>query len=60
MSADIWNTTRHMWCIWKERNCWSFNGIESPLLHIKFFFLRLLFDWFKYIGDCSCSYFGAS
>ncbi len=55
LSTDIWNATplRLMWCIWKVCNSRSFDEIQSPLLHFKFFFLRLLFNWFKYIGDCS-------
>ena len=35
----------------------AFEWIESPVLQLKFYFLRLLFDWFKSIGAVNCSIF---
>ena len=46
-----------MWCIWKECYFKAFEGIESPVLQLKFYFLRLLFDWLKSIGAVNCSIF---
>jgi hypothetical protein len=60
-SIDVLNTILLcLWCIWKECNSRSFEGIESPpppwLLQLEFFFLRLHFDWLKNIGDFNFSF----
>jgi hypothetical protein len=34
-----------MWCIRKERNRRTFEGIEASLHQLKFLFLRVLYEW---------------
>lgn len=34
-----------MWCLWRERNAETFEDVESPIMRLKFLFLRALYDW---------------
>jgi hypothetical protein len=34
-----------VWCIWKERNRHACEVTELSLPHLKFLFLRVLYDW---------------
>ena len=36
-----------MWCLWRERNDRTFNGVEKSILAIKFQFVHTLLDWLK-------------
>ena len=58
-STDMWNIIPHclVRCIWTEHNSWSFEGIESLLLQLKFFFMDLfMMSWIKNIGNSSSSF----
>lgn len=48
------------WCIWKEHNSRSFEGMESLLLQQKSFFIRSPYDWLKSIGVINGSFFQSS
>jgi len=41
--GDIWKADPHhlMWCIWQERNNWSFEDLERTLPDQNFFSLEL-------------------
>ena len=34
-----------LWCIWRERNQWIFEGNEMSITSLKFLFLKTLFKW---------------
>ncbi len=34
-----------MWCIWRERNAWNFEGCENFIQDLKVLFLASLFEW---------------
>jgi hypothetical protein len=46
-SREVWGAapTCHMWCIWRERNQCTFEGVELSLSKLKFLFLKSLYDW---------------
>jgi hypothetical protein len=50
--AEIWKIVPHclMWCIWRERNLWTFEGKEVSSPDLQYLFYRLLFDWIQVIG----------
>ena len=47
MSGEVWMTGPSclMWYIWKEQNPLTFEGKEFPLPHLKFLFLKTLYEW---------------
>ena len=44
---EIWKCIPHclMWCLWRERNNRSFEGIEKNVADLKLLVLRTLFEW---------------
>lgn len=48
----VWNAAIHflMWCIWRERNNWTFNRDASPDFAVKMFLRQSLFEWFMAFG----------
>ena len=44
-----------MWCIWRERNNWHFEDLESSVANLKLFFLKTLLDWVTVFGFRSFS-----
>jgi hypothetical protein len=44
---DVWGVAPAclIWCIWREHNQRTFEGLESSLLNLKFDFLETLYDW---------------
>jgi hypothetical protein len=57
--VEIWRCIPHclMWCIWRERNIRSFEGVEQPLLRLKNNFLKTLFEWVCASGCLPCESF---
>ena len=65
--GDIWGLIPHciMWCLWRERNAWCFEGCEMPIQDLKKFVLNTLWEWaaaqglvsgyslLEFIGTCS-------
>uniref|UniRef100_A0A2N9G274 Phospholipid/glycerol acyltransferase domain-containing protein n=1 Tax=Fagus sylvatica TaxID=28930 RepID=A0A2N9G274_FAGSY len=45
--AVIWRTIPHclLWCIWRERNLRTFEGLEMATPDLQLLFFRMLFDW---------------
>lgn len=46
-AVDIWNAIPLCvrWIIWKERNCWTFEGIDQSMMAVKLVYLRTLCEW---------------
>ena len=46
-NGHTWMVIPHclMWCIWRERNSWSFEDTEISMHNLKFFFFRTLLNW---------------
>ena len=44
---DIWNAVPLClkWTVWREHNRRAFEGSERPMMDLKMFLLRALFDW---------------
>lgn len=45
----IWYMAPHsiLWCIWKERNARTFDGVEKSTIELKSSFVKPLFMWFS-------------
>jgi hypothetical protein len=48
-AEKVWKMIPHciMWCLWRERNDRTFNGVEKSIPALKFYFLHTLLDWSK-------------
>uniref|UniRef100_A0A2N9FAH5 Uncharacterized protein n=1 Tax=Fagus sylvatica TaxID=28930 RepID=A0A2N9FAH5_FAGSY len=48
-AGKVWKMIPHciMWCLWRERNDRTFNGVEKSIPALKFYFLHTLLDWSK-------------
>ena len=48
-AGKVWKMIPHciMWCLWRERNDRTFNGVEKSIPALKFYFLDTLLDWSK-------------
>ena len=48
----IWRAVPHcvMWCLWRERNCRTFEGCERNIFDLKLLLLRTLVDWMLATG----------
>ena len=57
MIRQTWDLIPHciFWCIWRERNTRTFEGVERNLLEIKGTVLRTLTDWSNASGVMSFS-----
>jgi hypothetical protein len=57
--VEVWRCIPHclMWCIWRERNMRSFEGVEHTLLSLKNTFLKTLFEWVCALGCLPCESF---
>jgi hypothetical protein len=57
--VELWRCIPHclMWCIWRERNMRSFEGVEQTLLSLKNNFLKTLFEWAGVSGCLPCESF---
>jgi hypothetical protein len=57
--AVIWRMIPHCltWCLWRERNLWTFEGLEMNPPELKLLFFRMLFDWTHVLGVFSFSSF---
>jgi hypothetical protein len=57
--AVIWRTIPHciMWCIWRERNLRTFEGLEMDPPELQLLFFRMLFDWIQVSSIFSFSSF---
>jgi hypothetical protein len=42
-----------MWCLWCERNDWSFEDCERTLVDLKALFFKTLFHWRRVAGELS-------
>lgn len=34
-----------LWCLWRERMYTHLRDVETPVMRLKFLFLRALYDW---------------
>ena len=59
MHAVIWRTIPHclLWCVWREQNLRTFEGLEMAIPDIQLNFFRMLFDWIHVLGVFSFSSF---
>ena len=50
--AVIWRTIPHcpLWCVWRERNLRTFEGLEMATPDLQLLFFRMLFEWIHVIG----------
>ena len=57
--AVIWRTIPHclLWCVWREWNLRTFEGLEMALPDLLLIFFRMLFDWLHVLGVFSFSSF---
>jgi hypothetical protein len=57
-SRDVWGAAPAclMWCIWREQNQHTFEGVELSLPNLKFLFLKSLYDWCS-ISPVFCLFF---
>jgi hypothetical protein len=57
--AVIWRMIPHCltWCLWRERNLRTFEGLEMNFPDLKLLFFRILFDWIHVLGIFSFSSF---
>jgi hypothetical protein len=46
-SREVWGAVLAclLWCIWRERNNCTFEGVELSLPDLKFLILKCLYDW---------------
>jgi hypothetical protein len=53
----IWKCIPHclLWCIWRDQNCRSFEGIERSVADLKQMVHKTLFEWVSASGSFSCS-----
>ena len=56
---EIWKCIPHclMWCLWRERNSRSFEGIEKNVADLKLLVLRTLFEWVSASCHFPCTTF---
>jgi hypothetical protein len=57
--AGIWRMIPHCltWCLWRERNLRTFEGMEMDFPELKLLFFRMLYDWIHVLGVFSFSSF---
>jgi hypothetical protein len=50
--AVIWRLIPHCltWCLWREHNLRTFEGLEMNFSYLKLLFFRMLFDWIHVLG----------
>ncbi len=59
-SKEVWGAAPacSIWCIWRERNQHTFEGVEISSVQLKFFLLlQTLFDWCSKSAALSLNYF---
>ena len=44
-----------IWCIWRERNNWSFEDSKRTMAYLKLLFFKTQSDWMSIIGSLSIS-----
>ena len=54
-NGHLWMAALHylMWCLWRERNNWSFEDIERTMPNLKLLFFITFLDWLSVLHNRS-------